>query len=147
MTSAGQSDLRAKFNDAFIFPFAAYPWKSKRGRSCWIDLEGWSDALAGPIYSVVEQGECAYVYDRDDEYFAGISEPAALRARLRHWHDKLIAGLDRFAPASPDEATDLASMRQFAEAMWVVSEQAIDIERARWESGRQHETATPDTPA
>jgi hypothetical protein len=136
MNSDNLSDLSHAFDAAFIYPIAAYRWNTKRARSHWIDLEHWRDALAGPIWAIVKKGECAYVYTRDDEYFAGVNEPAALRARLRQWHDKLIAGLERFQAASPAEVADLASMQQLVCAMWAVAERACDFEQARWEAGR-----------
>ena len=126
--------MQHRFEAAFIFPYASYPWKSKRGRECWLDVEWWQDCLAGPVSTIVEHAGCAYVYARNDEFFTDVTEPAALLARLRHWHEKLVAGVDGFAPTSPDEAADLASMRQFALAIWAVSEEAWEIERDRWEA-------------
>ncbi len=124
------SDLRSSFHAAFIYPFSAHRWNTKRGRRHWVDLEGWQDALMGPVSAVVERGGCAYVYTRDDEYFSGVHDPVALRARLRQWHAKLAAGLERFRATSRDEAADLASMQQFVHAIWDVAVQACDIELA-----------------
>ena len=132
--SKHHSQLRAAFDAAFVFPFASYVWQSERARSCWIDLEGWQDNLAGPVSHIVEHGDCAYVYRRNDSYFTGVDDPVALHARLRGWHGKMVAGLERFVPASAAEASDLTSMRQFADGMWAVTEKAIEIERARWAS-------------
>ncbi len=132
MSNDSLTDLRVRFDAAYIFPFAKHSWKTKRGRLCWVELEVLQAALAGPLYHLIECGDCAYVYTRDDEYFAGVNDPAALLARLQQWHDQLIAGLDRFIPRTQAEATDLASMRQFASEMWAIAEQAIGIERARW---------------
>lgn len=136
MNSDNFSDLGHEFDAAFIYPIASHRWSTKRGRSHWLDLEGWRSSLAGPIWSIVKKGGCAYVYDRDDEFFAGVNEPAALRARLRQWHDKLVVGLERFQATSPAEETDVASMQQFARAMWAVAERACDIEQSRWEAAR-----------
>jgi hypothetical protein len=132
--SKHHSHLRAPFDAAFVFPFASYAWKSERARSCWIDLSAWGDNLAGPVSRIVEHGDCAYVYRRNDAYFTGVDDPAALHARLKGWHGEMVAGLRRFVPASEAEASDLTSMRQFADEMWAVTEQAIEVERARWES-------------
>ncbi|WP_297509463.1 hypothetical protein [uncultured Caulobacter sp.] len=131
--SKHNSHLRAAFDAAFVFPFAAYVWQSERARSCWIDLEGWQDNLAGPVSHIVEHGDCAYVYRRNDAYFTGVDDPAALHARLQSWHGEMVAGLKRFVPTSEAEANDLAAMRQFADEIWAVTEQAIEVERTRWE--------------
>ena len=133
MSSKHPSLLRATFDAAFVLPFASYPWKSERARSCWIDLEGWQDNLAGPVSHIIEHGDCAYVYSRNDAYFTGVDDPGALHARLRGWHGEMVAGLKRFMPVSEAEANDLTAMRQFADEMWAVTEQAIEVERARWD--------------
>lgn len=99
-------------------------------------MEGWQDSIAGPIWSIVKQGGCAYVYDRDDCYFAEVSDPATLHACLKQKHQGLRAGISRFAPASRNEEMDLASMHRFATAMWTVVENAIEIERRRWAAER-----------
>ncbi|AWI87184.1 hypothetical protein C0214_01720 [Methylobacterium sp. DM1] len=125
------SDLRASYDAAFIFPFARYAWKSRRARSYWIDLALLQDALAGPVSNIIKEGDCAYVYAGDDDYFVGVKDPASLRARLQRWHGELVAGLEKFVPTSEAEASDLTSMRRFASEIWAVTEKAIDIERAR----------------
>jgi len=134
MSSENQSDLRVRYYAAFIFPFAKHSWKSRRARSCWVDLEGWQDALAGPLSSIIDNGDCAYVYARNDNFISGINDPTELYAWLKHRHSKLIEDLDRFVPASQDEESDLASMRQFTSEMWDIAEQAVEIERTRWDA-------------
>lgn len=136
MQSEEHQSLQAEFDAAYIFPLAKYPWRSRRARSSWLDLEGWQDALAGPVYSIVQNGNCAYVYARDDEFFVGVVDPAALDIRLREWHAKLTAGLDHFVPATEAEEADFEAMRLFASQMWAVAEKAIEIERLRWKRQR-----------
>ncbi|MBY8826283.1 hypothetical protein [Sphingomonas colocasiae] len=125
-------NLNEQFEAAFHYPFTTHDWRTKRGRAKWVDLEDLQDRLAGPIYSVVENGGCAYVYSRDDQYFKGVDEPETLRARLQAWYGELVKGIDDFSPASPAESADAASMRQFANAIWAVAERAHEIERERW---------------
>jgi len=136
MKAHGRSALRADFEAAFVFPFNGHAWQSERGRERWADLEVVQDSLAGPLHSIVESGGCAYVYAREDEFFSGVDGPAALHARLGKWHGELMARLDEFAPTSAAEAADLEAMRQFATAMWMVTERAIEVERTRWKTGR-----------
>ena len=124
-------DLKRRFEAAF-HPSARHRWKSARGRSDWLDSEVLRDALAGPLYSIKETGGCAYVYLRNDAYFSGVDDPAALREQLRRWHNELVEGIGRFVSASPAEAADLASMRQFASDIWTFAEAACDIEHDRW---------------
>lgn len=130
MDSAYSTDLGSQFDAAFLSPFTRYAWQSRRARSCWMELQGYQDALAGPIYSVLKSGNCAYIYALENAYFSGVRDPDTLHARLRYWHSKLIAGLDDFVPRDEAEQVDLAAMREFARKTWFVAEKAIDIERS-----------------
>ena len=52
--------------------------------------------------------------------------------RLQEWHLKLTAGLDSFVPKSEDEVSDFKAMHAFSSQIWVLVEQAIEIEQLRW---------------
>ncbi len=134
MDSEEPKSLDAEFEAAFTFPFAKYSWNSRRARALWYDLEGWQDRLAGPISHIVTNGNCAYVYERNDEYYIGIDDPTALQIRLQVYHLKLTSSLDGFVPTTEAEAVDLEAMRQFTSKMWVVMEKAMEIEDLRWTS-------------
>jgi hypothetical protein len=56
MASGELLELREAFHAAFIVPFASHVWRSDRGRSHWVELEGWQDSLTGPLSSVVNTG-------------------------------------------------------------------------------------------
>jgi hypothetical protein len=132
MSNDFPTDLHADYEAAFTYPFSTHYWQSKRGRSHWVWMEGWQDCLAGPIRNIVKEGSCAYVYDRDDSYFAAVNDPATLYAYLKRNHQGLRDGVGRFTPTSRNEEIDLASMHRFATAIWAVAEKAIEIERNRW---------------
>ncbi len=136
MSGHDASELRTSYDAAFIHPFADHSWESKRGRSFWIELEILQDRLAGPLWSIVNYGGCAYVYAREDAYFTGVSDPATLQARLDDSHGQLVAHLGRFVPTSLAEEKDLLSMRRFAAQMWAVAEKAIAIEETRWKDSK-----------
>jgi hypothetical protein len=126
------TDLNADYEAAFIYPFSLHYWQSQRGRTHWTWQEGWQDSIAGPIWNIVKEGGCAYVYDRDDGYFAEVSDPDTLYTCLMQKHQGLRAGISGFVPRFRNEAIDLASMHRFATAIGVVLEKAIEIERNRW---------------
>jgi hypothetical protein len=130
------SDPQQQYADAFVRAFAERRWKSQRGLFHWIDTEASQTALAGPLHAVKETGGCAYVYTRDDECFRGVDGPTALRERLRRWHGEMVAVIDAFVPASPDEAADLAAMRKIAADIWAVAETACAIEGDRLKKAR-----------
>jgi hypothetical protein len=131
-----QPELLEAFEALFIAPFASRRWASVLGRSHWVELEGWQDSIAGPLSSIINAGGCEYVYSRQDAYFAGVNDPTGLRARLLEWHAGLAAGVERFAPATRDESTDLAFMRSVVGRMRELVERACAVEKARWEAAR-----------
>ena len=126
------------FDELFTTPFASHQWASKRGRSHWVELEGWQDAIAGPLLSVIKTGGCDYVYTRQDGYFSSVSGPRELRTRLLEWHAGLIADVERFDPSDEHEETDLEFMRSVASRMRELVEQACILEQDRW-TASQHE--------
>ena len=125
-------ELRDEFETLFIVPFSSYAWASVRGRSHWVELEGWQNLMAGPLSSIASNGGCEYVYPRDDDYFAGVNDPAGLRTRLLEWHAGLKAGVERFTPATAEEAADGAYMKLLAHRMRELVEQACAVEQTRW---------------
>ena len=131
--------LREAFEALFIAPVSSHRWASATGRSHWVELEGWQDSMAGPLSAIANTGGCEYVYTRDDWYFASVSDPASLRARLLEWHAGLAAGVERFAPATPAEAADLGFMRSVVEEMRGLVDRACAAEQARWQAARHAE--------
>ena len=132
MTTDTPTDLNTEFEAAFYASTKTYTWNASRARHAWIDLEVIEASIAGPLYSIVNTGGCAYVYTRDDEYFTGVTNPDTLLARLKQSHDKLAQGVEDFVPANDAEAADQAAMRGFTAAIWAVTEKAIAVERQRW---------------
>ena len=129
-------ELRKAFETLFVAPFASHHWASQQGRSHWVDLEGLQDSMAGPLSSITDTGGCDYIYSREDDYFAGISEPSRLRARLLEWHAGLAAGVEQFVPVAPNEVDDLAFMRAVVAEMRELVERACMVEQAHWESAK-----------
>ena len=124
--------LREEFEAIFIAPFASHRWASVRGRSHWVELEGWQDSMAGPLSSIASSGGSEYVYPRDDAYFAGVNDPVGLRTRLLEWHTGLAAGVEQFTPATAEEAADGAYMKMISHRMRELVEQSCAVEKARW---------------
>ncbi len=131
-------ELQDALRAAFIAPFASHKWQSRRSRSHWVELEGWQDAIAGPLFSITETGGCEYVYSRDDEYFVGVVGPATLRRRLLEWHSKLASGVEEFIPETTAEADDLSYMRAIAEEICDLVERSCRIEEARCQAPKSY---------
>ena len=132
MASGDLLELRKAYETAFTVPYASHEWRSERGRSHWVDLEGWQDWLAGPLSSVAETGGCGYVYPREDDYFAGIADPMALRTRLIEKHAGLAAGVERFSPTLPEENEDFTYMKSLVKQMRDLVEWACKVEHTQW---------------
>jgi hypothetical protein len=93
--------------------------------------------MAGPLSSITRTGECDYVYSREDDSFALVSDPSKLRARLLEWHCGLAAGVEKFVPVTPNEGEDLAFMRSVVVQMRELVERACAVEAAHWNSQRK----------
>lgn len=125
--------LKEKYHLLFITPFASHHWASKRGRSHWVELEGWQDSLAGPLSAIAGSGGCEYVYSRDDSYFAAVHDPASLRLQLLERHDGLATGVEQFIPATPGETVDVEFMRSVVSKLRGLIDRACAVEQQRWE--------------
>jgi hypothetical protein len=132
-----EQDLRKAFDDLFVAPYTSHTWASSRGRSHWVELEGWQDSLAGPLSSIAESGGCEFVYTRDDCYYASVSDPPSLLSRLQEWQSGLATGVERFAPATPEEAADLVYMRSVVSRMEDFVERAYSVEQSRWQAAKR----------
>ena len=133
----GTTELRKAFEMLFIDPFSSHHWMSIRGRSHWVELEGWQDAMAGPLSAITTSGSCEYAYLRDDWYFTSVSDPPSLRSRLLEWHAGLASGVERFVPVTADELLDLGFMRSLVSRMRELVEQACAVEQRRWQTIRK----------
>lgn len=129
-------ELRDTFERLFVDPFASHCWASERARSHWVQLEGWQDAMAGPLCSIVTTGGCEYVYSRDDEYFTGVNNPATLRSRLLEWHVRLSTGVEQFIATTPQECTDLIFMHAICAEIGEFVVHACAAEQVRWDCKR-----------
>lgn len=123
------------YEEAFIAPFASHRWLTSRGRSHWIEMEGWQNSMAGPLSAIARTGGCEYVYHRGDSYFADVHDPAALHQRLLVWHAGLLTGLDNFSPRTSEESEDLNYMRSVAEQIVVLINWGVRIEEVRRATG------------
>lgn len=129
-------DLQEVFDHLFIAPLSSHNWASCRGRSHWVELEGWQDSMAGPLSAIADTGGCDYVYLRNDWYFEVVDDPQSLRSRLLQWHAGLLIGVERFDPIGTYETLDFAFMQSLVERMRELVERACIIEHARWQSTR-----------
>lgn len=141
------TDLKEAFEAVFIAPIAHSRFKSPRGRTHWLEGEGWEDSIAGPLRSIAESGGCEYVYAREDQYFTGVHDPASLRSKLLEWHAKLVSIVERFTPVSASEHEDLRFMKSLLADIRAVIERAIKVEGQRFRCDPKRELGGHSTPA
>lgn len=140
------TDLKEAFDAVFIAPIAQRRFKSARGRSHWLEAEGWTDSIAGPLWSIVDSGGCEYVYTREDQYFTGVHDPASLRKRLLEWQTRLGSKVEQFAPVSDAEHEDLRFMKSLVAAIRAIIERAIKVEDQRRQSSPSRDLGGNSTP-
>ncbi len=132
--------LRAEFKSLFFLFIrpVSRKWASDVGRWYWrIECGLWVDQIAGPLSTIADSGGCAYVYPRDDKYFKNVNDPASLRLRILEWHTVIIEKVDRFIPATEDEAMDSKLMQSLVEDLKSLIEMACAVEQARWLSAKK----------
>lgn len=127
---ADETDFKRAFDRVFFVP-SSRVWKSARGRPYWVELEGWQASIAGPLYSIVENGGCEYVYARTDRAFTGVHNPESLRRSLLAWHAALVALLEKFVLASEAEEADMAFMRSNVAELRSLIDRAVEVESRR----------------
>ena len=60
------------FNKTFDEVFIAPSFKSKRVFELWLNLEIVSVTLAGPLYNILNNGDCNYVYTDKENRLPGV---------------------------------------------------------------------------
>jgi hypothetical protein len=68
-----------EYSEAFQRAFDKPGLLTPRGLYLWADLEIVSDALAGPMYSVLKSGNHDYVYRDKENRFPGVEDAASFR--------------------------------------------------------------------
>lgn len=132
-----ERQLPKAFREIFIASCHRDSWHTTAGRSHWLESEGWQDAIAGPISSILNDGGCPYVYSRPDSSFAGVHDPSSLRTWLIEWHEKVASSAARFSPRHPmPKIATGGSLESLLAAMRKLTEDAIAMESRRWQSSQ-----------
>lgn len=118
--------FRQLFRSAFRNPRQVAPkLRSKRFESIWAELEPIGDWLAGPFYSIMEQGECNYVFDDKENRFPGVVTPDDFQQWCLDLAQKYRDGIIANAPANEIERTDQELLLQMADEMVAMSHFAL----------------------
>lgn len=123
--------LRLRQRYDVMFSGFHHQMATRRGKDHSVELLVFEDMIAGPIYSIKEYGDCAYVY-ADQTRFPGVDSPIALREWFYLHHVGLLDVVAEFSPTTDDEVADLAKMHERASEIWGLVELACGIEGGRW---------------
>jgi hypothetical protein len=106
-TNSDIEEYRKLFWDAFHRP----KFKSDRYKAIWLELELINDVLAGPFFSMYENGHIQYVFD-DHERFPKVNTIAEFKIWASYlinvYHDE-VESTDK--PEGADEEYDLQVLR------------------------------------
>lgn len=120
-----------KFSDMFWKGFERPQLKTKKFKKVWLDMEGWRDSLAGPLYSINEYENCDYVFNNQNEIFKEINSCE----ELLDWCMKIVKeyrhGVCRIQANTKDEMQDQTLLLNQTVIMEKLSNLAIDIQRRR----------------
>jgi len=97
-----------RFKELFWDAFHRPKLSSSRILETWENLEPTNDLLSGPLFSIYENGNCDYIFLKQEEPFQAISSPDDLmdwfQDLLKHYAEGLQAATP---PASEEETRDL----------------------------------------
>lgn len=130
-----------EFKEIFWNSFSAPEFKSDRVFEFWADLEIISDALAGPLYNITQDGNCDYVYHDKDNRFPGVVDSAS----FKNWASKLVdeykIKLLEFKPKNEIEQSEHSVLLRKVEMMnkTVIMAYRIQKKRDGMRSGTNYE--------
>jgi len=116
-----------EFNKIFGRPKLA----TNRAHEVWASLEIVSDALVGPLYSVLKSGHCDYVFSEGEDRFSGVTNADEFRSWASHIVDYYRSRVEEFEPATAAEMTDCGLLLSKAISMKAAAELAWRIQKAR----------------
>lgn len=111
--------LRQLFWDAFHVP----DLQSEKYQQRFKELEPINDQIAGPLYSVFENGHCDYVF-ADKERFANIQEPEDLQEWLAEMIRDYAESAAELKPENEEEEKDIQVLMYQADIKMELTELA-----------------------
>lgn len=128
--------MNYEFKEIFWSSFSAPELKSDRVFELWADLEIISDALAGPLFNITQDGNCDYVYNDKENRFPGVVDSES----FKDWASKLVdeykSKLLEFEPRNEMEQSDHSILLNKVEMMNKTVMMAYHIQKERNEIRR-----------
>ena len=125
-----QEQFKIEFDNAFHWLKLA----TDRAKDLQVDLVITNEALAGPLYSILTNGNCNYVFKDDEKRFPGVATVEEFRSWATQLAEKYRKGVEDFEVSNETEARDRAKLLEKAIAMHRAAELAYQIQK---EQGKQ----------
>jgi len=101
-------------NERFKIEFDnAFHWlklATDRAKDLQVDLILTSDALAGPLYSILTNGNCNYVFDENEKRFPGVLTVEDFRSWAVQLAEEYRKGVEDFNASDIAKAADRAKL-------------------------------------
>jgi len=115
------------FRKLFWMSFFRPNFKTERFIDIW-DLDGLSDALSGPLYTIKTEGNCNYMYTDEEGRFPGVDSPEKFLQWCLDIVDKCRDFLMKHQPENSNEEADFETIIRQIDGMEVLSHLAYRIQ-------------------
>jgi len=122
-----------KFRELFWDAFHRPKLKSEKYHAVWHELEGANGMLAGPLFSVYENGDCNYVFT-DKKRFPTMHDADDLLNWLMGFIEEYRSNVLTVKPESDDESDDLQLLLYQTDIKMELADLAYQIEKKRLHS-------------
>ena len=119
-----------RFRELFWDAFHRPKLKSEKYHAIWHNLEGINGMLAGPLFSVFENGDCNYIFT-DKKRFPSISDPDDMLNWLMQFIEEYRASVIATEPESDDESDDLQVLLYQTDIKMELADLTYQIEKKR----------------
>jgi hypothetical protein len=119
------------FKDLFRQGFIRPQLITKQFKEVWSDLEGWTDTLAGPLYSIYVDENCDYIFCDSETRFKGIKSEDEFLVWCLGIVEEHRRGANKIEAKTENELTDQLILLSQTDIMEKLSHLAVDIQRHR----------------
>ncbi len=127
----GNAENLTLFKELFLQGFMRPQLRTDVFKEVWSDLEGWSDTLAGPLYSIYVDDNCDYVFGDSETRFKGIKSEDELLGWCLCIVEEYRRGVKRIEAMTENEIIDQQTLLGQTNIMEKLSHLAADIQRHR----------------
>jgi len=117
-----------RFRELFWDAFHRPKLKSEKYQTIWHNLEGINGMLAGPLFSIFENGDCNYIFT-DNKRFAEVGDVDDLLNWLTNYIEEYRNTVLSTQPESDDESDDLQVLLYQTDIKMELADLAYQIQK------------------